>query len=366
MGRQKFLVLPGLQGDGILGTDFLEDRKAIVNYERAEIAIGRKRIPLESRAALDQSPSIGEVRAAEPDLPIWAADLKDHPAFREELGLCTVGEPAEIITEGPPIRQRVRRLPLIKREQVEAEVDKMLEQGVIRPSQSPWASPVTLVPKKDGTTRFCVDFRRVNDVTRKDAHPLPIVQDIFDTLGKSTVFSAIDLRSAYWQVALSSDAIPKTAFACHRGLYEFTRIPYGLCNAPGQFQRIMQKVLGDLVGTVCMVYLDDVIIFSRSKDEHARHVRAILDRIGAAGMTLKLAKCKFGLERLDLLGYTVARGSIEPQESKVKAIRDLAPPTTVKEVRSFLGMTGYYHQCLPRYAHVAAPLTARAFYLGFC
>ncbi len=291
-GRQKFLVLPELGGDGILGSDFLQDRGAVVDYEKGQMIVGRRRV--------DRYPPLGEVRAVEPDVPVWVESLHGHPAFRDELGICTVGDPVEISTEGPPIKQRVRRLPLVKREQVDAEVDKMLAQGVIRPSQSPWASPVTLVPKRDGTTRFCVDFRSVNDITRKDAHPIPIVQDIFDTLGKSTVFSAIDLRSTYWQVRLSEDAIPKTAFACHRGLFEFTRLPYGLCNAPGQFQRIMQRVLGDLVGRICMVYLDDIIIFFRTGAEHAKHVRMVLDRLGEAGLTLKIAKCQFGLERLDL------------------------------------------------------------------
>ncbi len=154
--------------------------------------------------------------------------------------------------------------------------------------------------------RFCIDFRRVNDVTTKDTHPLPNIQEVFDMLGWSVVFSAVDLRSAYHQVPLAADAVPKTAFACHRGLYEFSRLLYGLCNAPGQFQRIMQRVLDGLVGKICMVFLDDVIIFSKSEEEHAAHVRQVLDKIGEAGLTLKLSKCRFELTQIDLLGYTVS------------------------------------------------------------
>ncbi len=241
---------------------------------------------------------------------------------------------------------------------IDEEVDWMLKAGVIRPSRSPWASPVVIVPKKDGSTRFCVDLRRVNGVTIKDAHPLPNIQDIFDTLGSSHVYSTIDLRSAYWQVPLSAEAIPKTAFACHRGLFEFTCMAYGLCNAPGQFQRNIQDVLGDMVGRVCMVYLDDIIIFSMNNEEHREHMRQVLDRIGGAGLTLKLSKCRFGLERVELLGYTVSGEGIKPQADKVNAIYAMPAPVTIKEVRSFLGMTGYYHQCIPEYARVAEPLTA--------
>ena len=177
-------------------------------------------------------------------------------------------------------------------------------------------------------------------------------------LGGSRVFSTIDLHSAYWQVPLSAEAIPKTAFACHRGLFEFMRMAYGLCNAPGQFQRIIQDVLGNMVGRVCMVYLDDIIIFSRNNVEHREHMRQVLDRIGGAGLTLKLSKCRFGLERVELLGYTVSGEGIEPQADKVNAIYAMLAPATVKEVRSFLGMTGYYHQCIPEYARIAEPLTA--------
>ncbi len=265
LGRQRFLVLLGLQGDEILGSDFLGSKGAVVDYDLGRIVIGQKKLPVTRRAAFDQCPPIGEVRSIQPEVPLWVSELREHPAFRDELGQCTVCEPLEIATRGPPIKQRVRRQVLMKRHIVDEEVEKMLKLGVIRPSQSPWASPVTLVPKKDGSTRFCIDFRRVNDVTVKDADPLPLIGEIFDTLAGSTIFSALDLKSAYWQAPLSEEAILKTAFTCHRGLFEFTVLPYGLCNAPGQFQRIMQRILGDYVGTICMVYLDDIIIFSRSE-----------------------------------------------------------------------------------------------------
>ncbi len=167
-GRQKFLVLPELRRDGILGSDFLQDRGASVDYERGQMIVGQRHVPISHCTEVDQYPILGEVCVVEPDVPVWVESLRSHPAFRDELGVCTVGDPVEIITEGPPIKQQVQWLPLVKRKQVDVEVDKMLAQGIIRPSQSHWASPVTLVPKRDGTTRFCVDFRAVNDITRKD------------------------------------------------------------------------------------------------------------------------------------------------------------------------------------------------------
>jgi IS1 family transposase len=232
----------------------------------------------------------------------------------------------------------------------------MLAEGVIRPSSSNYASPVTLVPKKDGSTLFCVDYRRLNDITIKDQYPLPLIQDIFDHLGGSTIFSTIDLKSGYWQIPVAEEHIHKTAFRCHRGLFEFTKMPFGLANAPAIFQRVMDKVLASYIGKFALVYLDDIVIYSRNKDEHLDHIQAVFDKIYEAGLRLKPQKCVFGLKEVKLLGYVVSGDGIRADEAKSQAIADLKPPTTIKGVRSFLGMTGYYRQCMPDYARVAEPL----------
>lgn len=154
-------------------------------------------------------------------------------------------------------------------------VDNMRKQGVVQLSVSPWASPIVLVPKKDGTYRFCVDFRRLNAVTKKDVYPLARIDDILDTLGESKFFSSLDLASGYWQVELDPESRQKSAFTTYCGLFEFVRMPFGLCNVPAMFQRLMQKVLAELEWRTCFVYLDDILVASRSFDEHLQHLHEV-------------------------------------------------------------------------------------------
>ena len=220
----------------------------------------------------------------------------------------------------------------------------MLEQGLIRPSSSPWASPVTLQPKKDGDLRFCVDYRTLNSATRKDAFPLPRIQDIFDSLVGTTVFSSIDLRSGYFQIPVAPESVPFTAFVTPTGLYEFLRMPFGVTNAPGFFQRAMHSVLGPLLGRCALVYLDDIVIYSRSPEEHENDVRAVLQALRDHGLTVKESKCTFSEPSIDLLGYVVSGSGISPDPEKTSALRDMPAPTNVREVRRFLGMAGYYRQ----------------------
>ena len=239
-------------------------------------------------------------------------------------------------------------------------MNEMLKDGIIRPSDSPWASPITLVPKKDGTTRFCVDYRKLNAITKKDSHPLPYIQDVFDQLAGAKIFSTLDLRSGYWQIPMDAESIPKTAFQCHLGLFEFVRLPFGLTNAPAIFQRQMNKVLSGLIGKICMVYLDDVVIFSQTEALHQKHLQQVLDRLRAAGLQLKPSKCHFCLPEIELLGYRVSADGITPLPDRVSAIVNLEHPTDQKGVKSFLGTVGFYRQCIPGFATLAMPLTELA------
>ena len=201
-----------------------------------------------------------------------------------------------------PIREPARRVPFIHRKVIASMVEEMEQQGVVRPSVSPWASPVVLVPKKDGTKRFCVDYRRLNGITRKDVYPLPRIDDIMDTLGGSRYFTSLDLASGYWQVELDAESAPKSAFATHCGLYEFARMPFGMCNAPATFQRLMEVVLSGLLWKECFAYLDDVLVCSRSFQEHLNHLQKVLLRIRTAGLRLKAKKCKFLKPEVSYLG----------------------------------------------------------------
>jgi len=266
--------------------------------------------------------------------------------------------PMGIITTGEPIHQRAYRSPLSKRTAIDGEIDKLLAMGIIRESASPWASPVLLVPKKDGELRFCIDYRRVNEVTVKNRYPLPFIQDIFDQLGGATIFTSLDLRSGYHQCPLSEDAMAKTAFVCHRGQFEFTRVPFGLSNAPSHFQAAMTKILSKHIGTRVMVFLDDIVVFSQNETDHARDLDLVLSDIAMANLTLKESKCHFGKKELDLLGYSISGDGIKAQPEKTSAINQLQPPTNISELRRFMGMCSYYRQLVPNFSRIAEPLHA--------
>ena len=278
-------------------------------------------------------------------------------ANKDAIGNCKIF-PMHIQTVGPPISLPAYRTPLHKRQLIDDAIDEMLNQHIIRPSISSWAAPVTLIPKKDGTTRFCVDYRKLNEVTVKDQYPIRNIKTIFDSLGGSTVFSALDLRSGYHQIRLDQETIPKTAFRCHRGLFEFLKMPFGLATAPSWFQRIMDNVLDGLIGKICLVYLDDIVVFSQNEEDHLKHLQLVFDRLRSAGLRLKPTKCHIGLKQIKLLGHMVSADGISSDPEKVDAIRHLPTPTNIKQVRCFLGMTGYYRDLIPHYADLAEPLVS--------
>ena len=185
-------------------------------------------------------------------------------------------------------------------------VSEMKDQGIIQPSISPWASPVVLVPKKDGKLRFCVDYRRLNAITKKDVYPLPRIDDILDTLGKTKYFSSLDLCLGYWQVELDEESRQKSAFATHQGFFEFVRMPFGLCNAPATFQRLMQVVLAGLDWDICFDYIDDILVASETFEDHLCHLRQVFDRLRMANLRLKPKKCSFLKEEVLYLGHVVS------------------------------------------------------------
>lgn len=359
LGRVTFVIATGVGHYCILGNDLLAEAKAVINLGAGILSYKQKDITLFSA---DDIANVGkidnQVKVPAKSSPWGQVLSKSGDLFTEgdnPIGKCDLMY-FPIETEGDPIHQRPYRTPLRKRKLIEEEIKCMLKDGIIRPSSSPWASPVTLVPKKDGTTRFCIDFRRLNAVTKKDKYPLPLIQDIFDQLSGASIFSTLDLKSGYWQIPVRPKDIEKTAFVCHVGQFEFLRLPFGLCNAPSAFQRLMNKVLAGLLGKTCMVYLDDIVVFSKDPVEHGRHLAEVFDRLRKAGLTLKRSKCSFGRKEVELLGYLVSGEGIRPDPEKVKAILNLAPATEKTEVRSFLGMTGYYRQCIEDYAKIAEPL----------
>ena len=214
----------------------------------------------------------------------------------------------------PPIRQPVRCVPFALNAKMEELVQKMMDQGVIQHSNSPWASPVVLVEKKDGSYRFCVDYRRLNSVTKMDVFPLPRVDDTLDMLAQTQFFSTLDLAAGYWQVRMDQDSQEKTAFNIHSGHYEFHVMPFGLCNGPATFQRLMESVLVSLSRNCCMVYLDDVLVIGKNFTEHMNNLREVFDRFRIANLKLKPGKCSLAGSEVVYLGYVVSRVGISADQ----------------------------------------------------
>ncbi|XP_061119601.1 uncharacterized protein LOC133142388 [Conger conger] len=262
----------------------------------------------------------------------------------------------DISTEpGKTVRLQPYRIPEARRHAIQEEVKKMLDLGVIEESRSAWSSPVVLVPKPDGSWRFCNDFRRLNDVSLCDAYPMPRVDELIERLGPARFISTLDLTRGYWQVPLTPRAREKTAFATPTGLYQYTVLPFGVHGAPATFQRLMDQVLRPHQ-KYAAAYLDDIVIHSTDWDSHVDKVEAVLMSLREAGLTANPTKCRLGLEEAAYLGHTVGRGRVKPQSNKVDSIGTWPQPATKKQVRMFLGLVGYYRQFIPEFAARAAPL----------
>jgi hypothetical protein len=260
-----------------------------------------------------------------------------------------------IQTSGPPIASRFRRLEGAKLEATHREFKAMEREGVIERSTSPWASPLHMVPKKDGTWRPCGDFRRLNLVTVPDLYPLPKMLDFADRLSGCRIFSKIDLRKGYWQVPVRLEDQKKTAIITPFGLFQFKRMPFGLRNADSSFQRMMDRVLVGLPFAYC--YLDDLRIASPDLASHRQHLRLVFERLREFGLVINREKCVFAVGSLEFLGHQVSAEGARPLCSYVEAVEGSPPPSTIKELQTFLGLINFYRRFLPGAASIVKPLT---------
>ena len=275
----------------------------------------------------------------------------------DEIGRTTV-QHHSIETKGKgPIFQPARRLPWAARESTRQLVDEMKQQGVVEDSTSPWSSPIVLVKKKDGSTRFCVDYRKLNAVTEKDPYPLPRIDDTLDALGGAKYFSTLDLCSGYHQLPMADVDKEKTAFSTPDGHYQFTVMPFGVCNGPSSFQRLMAVVLRGLQWRTCLVYLDDIIVFGRTFKEHLDRLEEVFLRLREAGLKLKPSKCHLLRDQVEFLGHVVSADGVSTDSAKTNRVAKWTRPTSVGEVRTFLGFCGYYRRFVRNYSTVAKPLT---------
>lgn len=244
----------------------------------------------------------------------------------------------------------------VKTEFIRNEVKEMLKKGIIRPSTSPWAAPVVIVKKKDGTERFCVDYRQLNAITKPDRYPIPRISSLLESFREANWFSGLDLASGYWQVEMSKADREKTAFIIDGGLYEFNVMPFGLRNAPGTFQRLMNYVLRDLIGKFVAVYLDDIIIYSKTYEQHIDHLNQVFEALRTAGLKIKLKKCFFCLPEIEFLGHVVGRNGIKPDPKKVDKVLNMPAPTNISELRSILGLFSYYRRFVKDFSRHAKPM----------
>lgn len=261
----------------------------------------------------------------------------------------------------PPIKKTPYRLPHALKPIVDEQIQDMCEKGIIRHSDSPWASPVVIVSKKsqDGSPkyRFCIDYRALNAITRGDAYPLPNIVETLDNLNGSMYFSTLDLYSGYHQVAMDPQDIEKTAFTIPGKHFEFVKMPFGLCNAPATFQRLMDNILMGIKGEEALVYLDDIIIYGNSIEQHTERLNKVLKRLEEANLYVQLTKCTFAVTEVEYLGHIVSRDGVKPDPKKIKSIVEYPQPKTVKDIRAFLGLTGYYRRFIKNFADIAKPMT---------
>ena len=261
------------------------------------------------------------------------------------------------LTDPIPFKESYRRIPSQMYDEVKAHIQEMLDLGAIRHSNSPWSSAIVLVRKKDGRLRFCIDLRKLNNRTVKDAYSLPRIETLLDTFLGSTIFTTLDLKAGYWQVEMAEECKTFTAFTCGPlGFYECETMPFGATNAPATFQRLMHNCLGDLNMTWCVVYLDDIIVFSDNPKDHIERLEAVFKKLASAGLKLKPSKCFFFEEEIDYLGHLVSGKGVATSPKKIETVTKWPVPQTVYDVRSFLGFVGYYRRFIRDFSKISKPI----------
>jgi hypothetical protein len=344
----NMIVLKGQYIDVILGMNWLAQHKAILNTDLRTIRLsyGQEEVLLSIPIAIPPKP-IGRVyEAIIPEIQDIPVVCEFPDIFLEDLPRLPLERDVEFVIElkpdMSPVSRRSYRMPPNELAELKTQLQDLLEKGFIRPSSSPWGCPAIFVKKKDQTLRMCVDYRPLNEVTIKNKYPLPRIDILFDQLTGARVFSKIDLRSGYHQIRIRPEDIPKTAFTTWYGLFEYLVMSFGLTNAPAHFTYLMNSVFMPELDKFVVVFIDDILIYSKNEEEHARHLRIVLTRLREHQLYAKFSKCAFWLEEIQFLEHVLSANGIAVGPSKVKDILEWKPPTTVHQVRSFLGLAGYY------------------------
>jgi hypothetical protein len=289
----------------------------------------------------------------------WAEIFATNPLKPPTLNPDVVSLGIEVDEGARAVKEAPGRMSPEQHRIVEEHTNLMLEHGIIEEANSPWAARVVLAKKKDGKWRYCVDYRYLNSVTKKDSYPLPRIDDTLDALGNkdAKVFSSLDVASGYWHIPIKEQDREKTAFVTRNGQYQFRVVPFGLTGAPGAFCRYVDNALRDVMWKCCLVYVDDIVVWSKTVEEHKKDLEEVFKRLHAAGLKLKLSKCEFFMDEITYLGFLVRDGHVGLDPEKVEAIRALAPPKTLKGLQRFLGTINWFGRWIKDKAKMAAPLT---------
>jgi hypothetical protein len=263
----------------------------------------------------------------------------------------------ELLPGTPLVSKRPYRMPVNELVELKKQLAELQAKGFILPSSSPWGAQVLFVEKKDETQRMCIDYRSLNEVTIKNKYPLPRIEDLFDQMKGVSVFSKIDLRSRYHQLKIRESDIPKTAFHTRYGLYEYTVMSFGLTNAPAYFMYLTNKVFMEYLDRFVIVFIDDILIFCKTMEEHEEHLRLVLEKPRSNQLYAKFSKCEFWLTEVAFLEHVISVGGVSVDPGKVKDVLNWMPPTTVLEIRSFLGLAGYYRRFIKDFSKIAKPMT---------
>jgi hypothetical protein len=348
--------------DIILGMDWLRKYDGVILCAKRTIRLTKEdgtivefsaAIPAEQVSLLNKvhGTSFNEIRIVREYPDVFLEELPGMPPDR------SIEFMIELLPGTPPISKRPYRMPINKLVELKKQLAELQSKGFIHPSSSPWGAPVLFVEKKDGTQRMCVDYHSLNEVTIKNKYPLPRIEDLFDQMKGASAFSKIDLRSGYHQLKIREPDIPNTTFHNQYGLYEYTVMPFGLRNAPAYFMYLMNKLFMEYLYKFVVVFIDDILIFSKTEEEHEKHLRMVLEKLRSNQLYAKFSKCEFWLTEVAFLGHVISAGGISVDPSKVKDVLNWMPPTNASEIHSFLGLAGSYRRFIKDFSKIAKPMT---------
>ncbi|GJT64874.1 putative nucleotidyltransferase, ribonuclease H [Tanacetum coccineum] len=303
------------------------------------------------KSVKEDEPKLGDISVVRDFEDVFPEDLSGLPLQRQ-VEFCI-----DLVPGATPIVKSPYRLAPSEMQELSGQLQELQDKGFIRPSYSPWGAPVLFVKKKDGSLRMCIDYRELNKFTIKNRYSLPRIDDLFDQLQGSHYFSKIDLRSGYHQLCVHEDDIPKTAFRMRYGHFEFMVMPFGLTNAPAVFMDLINRVYKPYLDKFVIVFIDDILIYLKTKEDHEIHLGLVLEFLRKEKLYAKFSKCEFWLQEVHFFGHVVNQNGIHVDPSKIEAVKNWKTPTTPSEIRSFLGLAGYYRRFIANFSKIAKPLT---------